>query len=149
MFDGVCSTDRWWCVADRGAWAMFLANILWHRGMDHKQAALRPNSRSKSHGKQASPPSSGRTVHAQGLKSWGGRFIRGSFIWALEPWIADYAARPPRHAPRSGGYCGRSSRFRNGCARGPLDMAARLGPRPFSIGVVKSLVGSFVWVLKP
>ena len=29
----------------------------------------------KSHGKQASPPSSGGTVHGPGLKSWGGGFI--------------------------------------------------------------------------
>ena len=33
-FVRVCSTDRGWCVADRGAWAMFLGNGSRLRGMD-------------------------------------------------------------------------------------------------------------------
>ena len=35
--------------------------------------------RSKNHGKQARPPSWGCTVHAQGVESWGGSFIRREF----------------------------------------------------------------------
>jgi len=34
---------------------------------------------SNSHGKQGSPPSSRGTVHAQGVKSWGDRFIGAGF----------------------------------------------------------------------
>ena len=43
---------------------------------------LRPKPpRPKSHGTQANPPSSGGTVHAQGVKSWGGSSFGGSFVW--------------------------------------------------------------------
>ena len=41
--------------------------------------------RSKSHGTQASPPSSRCTAHGQGLKSWGGGFIFQNLVWNLRP----------------------------------------------------------------
>ena len=44
--------------------------------------------RFKSQGTQASPPSSMCMVHAQGVKSWGGRFIHGYSVWLLKPWLA-------------------------------------------------------------
>ena len=61
--------------------------------------------RPKSHGKQASPPFGGCTVHAQGLKSWVGGFIRQEFcLGALEPRIIHCHARPPRRGVMSAGY---------------------------------------------
>ena len=45
--------------------------------------------RSKSHGTQASPPSSRGTVHGQGLKSWGDGFIRQEFCLAPPTAVAD------------------------------------------------------------
>ena len=49
----------------------------------------------RSHGRQARPPSRGCTVHAQGVKSWG-----GSFFGILEPKISRFAARLMLEAPR-------------------------------------------------
>ena len=45
--------------------------------------------RFRKHGTQASPPSSGCTVHAQGVKSWGVRFIGTEFCLAPPTAVAD------------------------------------------------------------
>ena len=98
MFDVVWSPDHGWCVADRGPRAGFLANISRLRGMDHKGTAISPNPRFQSHGTQASPPSSRRTVQGRGLKSWGGGFIwEGFCLGVLQQWIARFATRLMRH----------------------------------------------------
>ena len=39
-------------------------------------------------------------VHAQGLKSWGGRFIRESFGREIKARIACTVAGPKRHGPQ-------------------------------------------------
>jgi hypothetical protein len=53
--------------------------------------------RSKSQGKQARPPSNRCTVHARGVKSWGGGFIGMGFYWELN-FYSDINLKPNRAA---------------------------------------------------
>ena len=52
---------------------------------------------------KARPPSGRCTVHAQGLKSWGGGFIGMGFCRAAELRIADHAAGPTPRGTMSEG----------------------------------------------
>ena len=78
----------WGAFTDRGPWAMFLGNVSRRGGLDHSQAAFQSNSRSNSHGKQASPLQTGARSTGKGFRVGVVGSLGKSFVWGAKLRIA-------------------------------------------------------------